>query len=99
VCYQFFAQKFIGGISDFIFIAAELYTSRLAATSRMNLGLHHPEFAADFAGSIGCLFGAVGQRALGNWHAEFCENFLGLILVNVHGQAAFLRAAAAPASR
>ncbi len=96
---QLLSEQLVGGVGDFILIATEFHAAGLAATTRMNLGFDHPELAADFAGAVGRLFGAVGQCALGDWHAKFCENFLGLILVNVHGQAAFLRAASAPVSR
>ena len=99
---QLLAEEFVGGIEHFVLRAAELDAARLAAAAGVDLGLDDPELAADLARPVGRLLGAVGQRALGNGHAEAGQDFLGLILVNVHvecPQAAFLRAAALVAPR
>ena len=66
--------------------AAELHAASLAAAAGVDLGLDDPELAADLAGTIGRLFGAVGERALGHGHTEAGQDFLGLVFVNIHGQ-------------
>ena len=63
---------------------AEFHPARRAAAAGMDLRLDDPGIAAQFAGAIACLFGAVGQAAARDGHAEAGEDFLGLIFVNVH---------------
>ena len=63
---------------------AHLDAAGLAAGAGVDLRLDDPLAAADLAGAIGGLLGAVGEAAARDRHAELREKLLGLILVNVH---------------
>src|SRR5262249_33203082 len=82
------AEQVIGCFLDLMLRGAELYAAGLAAAARMDLRLDDPLAAADVAGPIGRLFGAVGKAARRNRDAESPEDFLRLIFVDVHLQAA-----------
>ncbi len=77
-------EQVIRRVQHIVFRAAELDAARLAAPAGMNLRLDDPGLAADLARPLSRLLGAVGQRAAWHGHAELGEDFLGLILMNVH---------------
>jgi hypothetical protein len=78
------AEHRVGRFMDLVLGVAELDAPRLAAAPGMDLGLDDPAVAPQFARPVGGLFGAVGQRARRHGDTEFCKDFLGLVLVDVH---------------
>ena len=84
--HQLLAEQVVGGLQHLVLAAAELHAASLAAAAGVDLGLDDPELAADLARPVGRLFGAVGERALGHGHTEAGQDFLGLILVNIHDE-------------
>ena len=64
---------------------AELDPAHLAPATGMDLCLHDDGESAQFAGAIGRLFRGIGQPALRYRYAKAGQDFLGLMLVNVHG--------------
>src|SRR5207245_1584729 len=103
--HQDFAEQVLGGLPHVGVGGAQPHAPRLAASARVDLGLHDPAAAADFGRPVHRLLRAVRDAALGDRHAEAREQLLRLILVDVHGQArvgategaAILRAAMAVA--
>ena len=63
---------------------AQLDAAGLAAGAGMDLRLDRPVPAAELGGGIDRLVGAEGDGALRHRHAELSEQFLRLILVDVH---------------
>ena len=64
-----------------------LDAAALAAAAGMDLGLHHPDLAADFARSGIRLGHRKASDPARGGNSVPTENFLALILVNVHGLA------------
>src|SRR5207247_7041745 len=93
------AQQVFRGLADVRVGRAELHPARLAAGPGVDLRLHDPAGAADFARPIDGLLGTVRDAALGNGDAEAREQLLGLVLVDVHGYARVVASAGAPAVR
>ena len=58
--------------------------ARLAAATGMNLRLDHPLIAADLASDLDGRFWRAGDRALRHRNSELHEQFLRLVLVEVH---------------
>ena len=56
----------------------------LAAAARMDLGLHDPERSAEFLGGGLCLVGREDGLAAGDGQAEFLQDCLALIFMDVH---------------
>ena len=81
---QALAEQIVGRVPNLVLGATELDTAGLAARARMNLGLDHPGFAADFARPIGGLLGAIGKPPTRHGHPEPGEDFLGLIFMDIH---------------
>ena len=81
---QLLAQQVVSGFHHLVFRATELDATSLAAATSVHLRLDDPQLAADFTRAVGCLFGAVGESALGGRYAEAGQDFLGLIFMNVH---------------
>ena len=65
----------------------ELDAARLAAAARVHLRLDHPDAAAEATGCVGSLRGCRGDEARGHRDAVAGEELLGLVFVEVHGQA------------
>ena len=61
-----------------------LHATGLAAAAGMDLGLHHPLVATDLTGHFNSSVGGTGDRALWHGNAELYEQFLRLVLVEVH---------------
>ncbi len=63
----------------------ELDAAALAASAGMDLRLHHKDVAAEILRLRGGVLCRRGDRALGHRRAVGLEQFLGLVLVNIHG--------------
>ena len=79
------AEQLLGGVAHLVLGAAELDAAGLAPGTGMDLGLHRPAGAPDLRGAVDRLLGAVGDPSRRHRDAEVGEEFLGLVLVNVHG--------------
>jgi len=71
-------------IADLVIGLAQLDAARLAARTGMDLRLDRPGPAAQLGRGVDRLIRAEGDGALGDRHAEARQQFLGLVLVNVH---------------
>jgi hypothetical protein len=78
------AEQIGGGVTHLVIGLAELDAAGLAARAGVNLRLDRPVPAAELGRGIDRLIGAEGDGTLGHRYAETREQFLGLILVNVH---------------
>ena len=78
------AEQVRGRVAHLVIGLAELDAAGLAARAGMDLRLHRPVPAAELGRGIDRLVWAEGDGALGHRHAEAGQQFLGLILVNVH---------------
>ena len=56
----------------------------LATASGVDLGLDHPHGAAEFLGGFDRLLYGERRDATGDWHTELTQDFLALVLVNLH---------------
>ena len=59
----------------------------LAAAAGMDLRLHDPDRSAEVVGGFDSLIHAHGRDAARHRHAEFAQHRLGLVFVDVHGEA------------
>ena len=78
------AEQGLRRVADLVIGLADLDAPGLAARARVDLGLHRPAPAAKLGRRVNRLIGAEGDGALGHRHAEGRQQFLGLILVDVH---------------
>jgi hypothetical protein len=75
------------GFLPYIFNGLDhFHATALAAATGMYLRLHHPDRAAQLLGCFHGLRNAEYGNAPRHRHAEAAQNFLGLVLVNVHRQ-------------
>jgi len=85
LCVSFDFLKALGQADAALGIGAEFLERALAATTRVDLALHHIERSGKLLGRFDGFGNGHGGDALGNGNAELGEQFLALILVNVHG--------------
>ena len=81
---QALAEQVRRRIAHLVIGLAQLDAASLAARAGMDLSLHRPAPAAKLGRGINRLIRAEGDGAFGNRHAEARQQFLGLVLVNVH---------------
>ena len=84
VGYKCLAEQFCCRIADLILTAAEFDTPSLASSSRVNLSLDGEPSTADLGGAIHRLLGGVRDSPRRNGHAEIGQQFLCLVLMNIH---------------
>ncbi len=82
---SFLPSRASAGSFDLVVVLADLDAAGLTAGAGVDLGLDDPTRAADLAGAIDGLLGAIGQTTARDRHVELREKLLGLVLVNVHG--------------
>ena len=82
--HQPLAEQVGGRLAHLVIGLARFDAAGLAAGAGMNLRLHRPVPAAELGRGIDRLVGAEGDGALRHRHAEAGQQFLGLILVDVH---------------
>ncbi len=81
---QALAEHALRRVAHLMIGLAQLDAASLAARARVDLGLHRPVPAAKLGRGIDRLIRTEGDGALGHRHTEARQQFLGLILVNVH---------------
>ena len=86
--YELHPQYLAGDVLDLLQVFGELHPAAFAPAAGMNLGLDNVPARAGLlaqllGGGYGFL-GRVGREAFLHAHAVLFENFLALILVNVH---------------
>src|SRR5437867_9016415 len=81
---QPFAEQRIGSVPDLVLIPAKPDAACLAAATCMDLSFHRPSVAADLPGPVRGLLRAVSDAAAWDRDAKLRQDFLGLILMNVH---------------
>jgi len=77
------------GYADTALAARIVLEVTLAASTGMDLRLHHGDGATQLAGDIHRLVFGVSDAALQNRDGEFGQEGLGLILVDIHGVLSF----------
>ena len=60
------------------------HAAALAASTGVDLGLHHPNRAAQFLSGFHRFLNRKRWNAAGNGHAKLTQDFLALVLVNLH---------------
>ena len=78
------AEQVFRHFGGFICGFDHFHATGLAAATRMHLGFDHGKFASQTAKSIGSFFRRVGENALLYRQAILGQQFLGLILVQIH---------------
>ena len=89
------AEHLAGEVAYLVGGAGQLDAAPLAASAGMDLGLDHPRSLAQTLGPLPGTGTVVADVAVRDRHAEFPEDCLSLILVNVHSSP-FLSVPAAP---
>ena len=84
VCHQLHAENLARKLTYFIQRLRHLHAAALAATARVNLRFHHPDFAAQFLGCRNGLLNAEAGFPARGRHAELAQYFLTLVLVYLH---------------
>ena len=78
------AEQVLRRVAHLVIGLAQLDAAGLAARAGMDLGLDRPVPTAKLGRGVDSLIGAEGDGALRHRHAEARQQFLGLILVDVH---------------
>ena len=81
---QLFAEQFISGGIDLVLAPAQLDAAGLAARAGVDLGLDHPDLAADLRCPVSGLLRAVGQPALADRYPVSGQDLFGLIFMDIH---------------
>jgi hypothetical protein len=55
-----------------------------ATAASVDLGFDHPHWTAQFLCGFDSLLNRERRNATGNWHTELTQDFLALVLVNLH---------------
>ena len=84
VGFELHAQNLARQAFDVINGFSHFHAATLAATTRVDLGLHHPDRAAQFLCGFHRFLDRKRWNAAGNGHAELTQDFLALVLVNLH---------------
>jgi len=61
------------------------HAAALAATTRVDLGFHHPNRAAEFLRGFHRFLDRESRMPAGHGHAKLAQNFFALVFVNLHG--------------
>jgi len=85
VGHQRHAQHALGFLAHIRDGLDDLDAAALAAAAGMDLGLHHPDRAAQRFGGLHGLFHREGRHALRDRHAESAQHLFGLIFMDIHG--------------
>ena len=84
VGHEFLADERLRRCRDLVLRAHQLDAARLAAAAGMDLRLDDPDRAADPARHLDRLGRGIGDAALRHRHAEFRQQLLRLVFVDVH---------------
>ncbi len=78
------AKESFGDFGDFMRSLAQAHPSRLAPSTRVNLGFDGPQFASEFRRGLGGLSWGIDHFAARDGNSMLRQQFLGLILMNIH---------------
>ena len=84
VRHQRHAQDAAGVFLDLVDALGNLHAAALATATRMNLCLHDPHRAAQGFSSLDGLVDREGRNAARNRHIVFAQDFLALVLMDIH---------------
>ena len=80
------AEDLAGELLDLVERARELDATALAAAAGMDLRLHHPDRATELLRRLGGFQHAERGVAARHRHTELAQDFLALVLVDLHGR-------------
>ena len=81
---QLHAQNLTSKFLDIVNRACQLDPAPLATSTCMNLRFDNPNRAAEFLGGFDRLLNGECSNAARHWHTKLTQDFLALVLVNLH---------------
>ena len=82
--FELHAQDLTGQTLDVVDGLGHFHAAAFASATCVNLGFHHPHRAAQFLSGFHRLLNGECWDAAGDRHAKLTQDFLALVLVNLH---------------
>jgi hypothetical protein len=84
VCLELHAQDFAGDAFDIINGLSHFDATAFAAASRVDLGFHNPNWAAQLLRGFHRFLYCERRDTAWHWYTKLTQDFLALVLVNLH---------------